>query len=766
MAEPRRDEFQGVIGRTYRDSTPWWPPRLEARIGAPNLLFIVLDDVGYAQLGCFGSDIETPRIDGLAANGLRYTNFHTTALCSPTRSCLLTGRNHHSNGMGAVADVSTGFPGYNALISRANGFLSQMLVPEGYSAFAVGKWHLCPTTETSEAGRRDQWPLGRGFERFYGFLGGETNQWVPDLIDDNHSISPPKTPEEGYHLTVDLTDHAIAFVKNQKVVRPDKPFFLYYCTGAMHAPLHAPKEWIDRNRGRFDKGWDTWREETFARQRQMGIIPPGTELSPRPPWIRAWDDLLSDEQRVYARLMEVFAGFLSHTDAQIGRLLDFLEEIGELGNTLIFLVSDNGASAEGGPTGLVNENSFFNGVPEDLQRSLKALGELGSPSTYPAYPWGWAWAGDTPLKRWKRETHQGGILDPLIVHWPRGIQTRGEVRRQYTHAIDLVPTVLEVIGIAPPADIDGVAQSPIAGRSFAASFDDAQAPSQRQTQYYEMLGCRALYHNGWKAVAYHPLERTSYSGRDPNAPFDEDPWELYHIEVDFSECHDLAEKYPEKLRRMIERWWAEAGRYNVLPLDNRMGSRLALWRPGVPPRDCYIYFPGAAPVPESSAVDVKNRAHTITAQAVIPAGGAAGVLLAHGSRFGGYTFYVKDGHLRYTYNYLGLAEYHVVSDEKVPTGPVELGFRFTKTDDFAGIGELFFDGRKVGEGQIPHTVPIQYTVTAGEGLCCGFDSGIPVTTKYAAPFAFTGTLRRVNVDVSGAPLHKYAEKGRLVIATQ
>lgn len=766
MARARGNEFQGVIGRTYRDSTPWWPPRVEARIGAPNVLFIVLDDVGFAQLGCFGSDIETPRIDRLAANGLRYTDFHTTALCSPTRSCLLTGRNHHSNGMGAVADVSTGFPGYNALIPRANGFLSQMLVPEGYAAYAIGKWHLCPVTETSAAGDRGQWPLGRGFERFYGFLGGETNQWVPDLVEDNHPINPPRTPEEGYHLTADLTDQAIRFIKDLKVVRPDKPFFLYFCTGAMHAPLQAPKEWIDRYRGHFDKGWDQWREEIYARQSRMGVIQPGTGLSPRPPWVRAWDALSADERRVYARLMEVFAGFLSHTDYHIGRLIDFLDELGELDNTLIFLLSDNGASAEGGPTGLVNEGSFFNGVPEDLQRSLAALDELGSPSTYPAYPWGWAWAGDTPLKRWKRETHQGGIVDPLIVHWPRGITAYGENRRQYTHAIDLVPTVLEVIGIAPPDQIDGMTQSPIAGKSFAASFADAQAPSQRQTQYYEMLGCRALYHQGWKAVAYHPLEGTSYSGRDPAAPFDEDPWELYHVAEDFSECHDLAKKYPGKLRRLIQLWWTEAGRYNVLPLDNRMGSRLALWRPGVPPRECYVYYPGAAPVPESVAADVKNRSHTITVKATIPDGGAAGVLLAQGSRFGGYSLYIQGQRLRYIYNYLGLAEYRIVSDDVVPPGPVELGFRFTKTGDFAGTGELFIDGRKVGEGRIPHTVPIQYTVAAGEGLCCGFDSGIAVTGDYAAPFAFTGAIARATIDLSGAPFHDYARKGELVIATQ
>ncbi|MGH2458815.1 MAG: arylsulfatase, partial [Chloroflexota bacterium] len=733
MARSRRDGFQGVIGRTYRDSTPWWPPRVEARVGAPNVLFIVLDDVGFAQLGCFGSDLATPRIDRLAANGLRYANFHTTALCSPTRSCLLTGRNHHSNGMGAVADVATGFPGYDALIPRANGFLSQMLVPEGYSAFAVGKWHLCPTTETSAAGSRDQWPLGRGFERFYGFLGGETNQWVPDLVDDNHPVDPPRTPAEGYHLTADLTEHAIGYVKDLKVVRPDKPFFLYFCTGAMHAPLQVPMEWIDRYRGHFDKGWDRWREEIYARQLQTGIIPPGTELSPRPPWVRAWDDLSPDERKVYARLMEVFAGFLSHTDDQIGRLLDFLDEIGELDNTLIFLLSDNGASAEGGPTGLVNESSFFNGVPEDLQRSLAALDELGSPTTYPAYPWGWAWAGDTPLKRWKRETHQGGIVDPLIVHWPRGIAARGENRRQYIHAIDLVSTVLEVIGIEPPAQIDGVTQSPIAGQSFAASFDDAQVPSRRQTQYYEMLGCRALYHEGWKVVAYHPLEGTSYSGRDPRAPFDDDPWELYHIAEDFSECHDLADQYPGKLRRLIQRWWTEAGRYDVLPLDNRMGSRLALWRPGVPPRERYVYYPGATPVPEAAAVDVRNRSFRIAARATIPTGGAEGVLLAQGSRFGGWTFFIKGCCLRYTYNYLGLAEYRIVSDQPVPTGPVELGFQFTKTGEFAGTGALLIDGKQVGEGSIPHTVPVQYTVAAGEGLCCGFDGGIAVTDEYAAP---------------------------------
>src|SRR5512135_815280 len=433
--------FNGVIGRTIQESVPSWPAPLRAKPGSPNVLYIVLDDVGFGQLGGFGGPISTPNIDRLAKNGLRYNNFHTTALCSPSRSCFLTGRNHHSNHMACITEGATGFPGSDGQIPRENGFLSEILVRRGYAAYALGKWHLTPDEETNMAARKDRWPLGRGFERFYGFMGGETHQYYPELVYDNHQVEPPKTPEEGYHLTEDLVDRAISFVADAKQVAPDKPFFMYFCPGAMHAPHHVRKEWSDKYKGHFDEGWDVYREKTFGRQKELGIVPADAELSRHDPDVARWDTLSADEKRLYAHMMEVFAGFMEHTDFHIGRLFDFLKSLGEFDNTLIMLVSDNGASAEGGPTGSVNENLFFNNVKEDLATNLAHIDELGDPSTFNHYPWGWTWAGDTPFRRWKRETYRGGICDPFIVHFPKGFNARGEVRTQYAHVIDMVPTV-------------------------------------------------------------------------------------------------------------------------------------------------------------------------------------------------------------------------------------------------------------------------------------------------------------------------------------
>ena len=469
--------FPGRMGRTIGESSPAWPAPVRAKPGAPNVLFIVLDDTGFGQLGCYGSPINTPNIDKLAQNGLLYTNMHTTALCSPTRSCILTGRNHHSNAMACITEGSEGYPGANGAIPFENGFLSEILLEQGYNTYALGKWHLTPAEQISAAGPYDRWPLGRGFERYYGFLGGDTSQYYPDLVYDNHQVEPPKTPEEGYHLTPDLVDKAISFIADSKQLAPDKPFFLYFATGAQHAPHHVPKEWADKYKGKFDDGWDAYREKVFARQKELGIIPQNAVLSRHDPDVQDWSKLSADERRLYARMMEVFAGFLEHTDHHIGRLIDYLAATGELDNTLIMLISDNGASSEGGPTGSTNENKFFNNVPDDLKQNLAALDDLGGPKYFNHYAWGWTFAGNTPFKRWKRETYRGGVSDPFLVHWPKGIKAKGEIRHQYAHAIDMVPTVLDALGIEPPAVIRGVTQSPIEGVSFAHTFDDGKAAS-------------------------------------------------------------------------------------------------------------------------------------------------------------------------------------------------------------------------------------------------------------------------------------------------
>src|SRR5215470_2385793 len=536
MSDPRTyhdgEPFPGHVGLTLAESDPAWPVSRRAPRGAPNVVLVVLDDVGFAQLGCYGSDVATPSFDRLAASGLRYRSFHTTAMCSPTRACLLTGRNHHTCAMGGITDMAMGFPGFNGRIPRSCGFISEVLRRHGWATLAVGKWHLAPADEIHAAASRERWPLGQGFERFYGFLGGETNQYFPELVVDNSPIR--FAPPAGYHLTEDLIDRAIGMVNDVRVADPSKPFFLYFALGACHAPHQAPREWIDRYAGRFDDGWDAWRARTHARQLAMGIIPPGTTLSPRPSWVQDWATLPANERRAYARMKEVYAGFLSHTDHHVGRLVDFLAATGELDRTLFVLLSDNGASAEGGPHGTFNENFIFNGLPHDVEHTLALLDELGGPATYGHYPWGWALAGNTPFRRWKRETHEGGIGDPLIVRWP-AVPDPGAVRHQYVHAIDVAATILDVAGATMPPVLRGEAQEPVAGRSFVASLTDPAAPEHRETQYYEQFACRALYHRGWKAVAYHPMVIYE-DGDNPSAHPSTDTWELYHVAEDPSEC--------------------------------------------------------------------------------------------------------------------------------------------------------------------------------------------------------------------------------------
>jgi arylsulfatase len=746
-------EFGGVIGDSWRESTPWWPPEPTAPDGAPNVVFVVLDDVGYAQLGCYGSDVDTPTLDGLAAGGVRLANFHTTALCSPTRACLLTGRNHHSNGMGRIADLAIGFPGHWGRIPRRNGFLSEMLGGAGYVPLAVGKWHLTPEDEIHMAAPRDSWPCARGFQRWYGFHGGETHQFVPTLFQDNHAVTPPRTVDEGYHLSEDLADRAIRYLGEVRSAEPDKPFFLYFATGACHSPHQAPPEWIDRYRGQFDGGWDAWREAAFARQLEMGLLPPGTRLTPRPPWVPAWDSLEDDQREVSARFMECFAGFLSHADAQIGRVLAFIDDLGELDDTLVVAISDNGASAEGGQRGSINDARMWNGTPAGRRELSERIKELGGPTAHNNYPWGWTMAGNTPFRRWKREVHEGGIADPCIVHWPARIRDGGTIRHQFVHAIDVVPTVLELAAIPAPASIGGVEQSPLEGTSFAYLLDDAGAPERHTTQYFEMLGSRGIYHEGWKAVTFKPLAQLYDDGIDPDAPFSDDVWELFHVAEDFSEHDDLAAAHPEKLAELVDRWWEEARRYQVLPLDNRPLAALMAPRRAHDTRSRYVFWPGGAVVPESSTVNVRNRPHRITADVEVPDDTELeGVLLAMGTALGGWSFQLRSGRLRYVHNYLGKELHLVTSAVNVPAGTHSLAFAFDTVGDFSGTGRLLVDGQVVGEGAIPHVTPARYSITGG-GITCGWEQGPPVGDDYRAPFAFNGVLRRVVVEVGGRPHH-------------
>ncbi|WP_013334522.1 arylsulfatase [Gloeothece verrucosa] len=773
--------FPGIIGRTVDKSSPAWPEPLRAKEGTPNVLFIVLDDTGFGQFGCYGSPIQTPNLDALAANGLRYNNVHTTALCSPTRSCLLTGRNHHSNAMACITEGSTGYPGSNGNIPFENGFLSEILLQKGYNTYAIGKWHLTPAEQISAAGPYDRWPLGRGFERFYGFLGGETHQYYPELVYDNHTVNPETTPEEGYHFNEDIVDKAISFIADAKQIAPNKPFFMYFCPGAMHAPHHVPKQWADRYAGQFDDGWEAYREKVFARQKELDIIPSNTELSRHDPDVPRWGSLAADEKRLYARMMEVFAGFFTHTDYHIGRLLDFLKTIGEFENTIIMVISDNGASAEGGPKGSVNEHLFFNNIPESLAENLKALDKLGTPESFNHYAWGWTWAGNTPFRRWKRETYRGGISDPLIIHWPKGIQAKGEIRTQYAHAIDLVPTVLELLNIEPPPTIRGVTQSPIEGVSFAHTFDHADAPSKHLTQYFEMMGHRSLYHEGWRAVCPWPGPSLAEAGKPFGTPIlaetltelDTHHWELYHVDEDFAENYNIAADHSPKLIEMVATWYVEAGKYKVLPVDGRLIQRIAEERPQIAPnRTSYTYYPNTQGIPANCAVKVLNRSHSITAEVEIPQGGAQGILLAHGGNDTGYSFYVQGGKLHWVHNYVGRAHYHVESLELIPEGRHQLRFEFEVTGppDLAkgkgtpGRAQLYIDRKLVGQIEVPVTTPLALGVVSS--LTCGIAPGSPVTPDYQPPFKFTGKLDQVTVDVSGDLIQDSEAEMRMIMARQ
>ena len=761
--------FQGTINIDDRDSVPDWAPYMQpvAPEGAPNVVYIVLDDVGFSAMEPWGGLIETPNIKQLATTGLTYTNWHTTALCSPTRSSLLTGRNHTTNGMACIAEATSGFPNANGHIPFECATIAEVLGERGWNTYMLGKWHLVAADEMNLASTKRNWPIGRGFERYYGFLGGETNQWYPDLVYDNHPVDQPATPEEGYHLTTDLTDKAIEFIKDAKVIAPDKPFFMYFCPGATHAPHHAPTEWIERYAGKFDMGYERYRELVFDRQKQMGIFPADAALTPLNPYaeetsvdgkpwnaldvVRPWDSLADDEKRLFARMAEVYAGFLSHTDHEIGRLLDFLERSGERENTIVVLVSDNGASGEGGPNGSVNENKFFNGIPDDIEENLQYLDELGSPATYNHYPVGWAWAFNTPFKMWKRYNFEGGVADPMVVSWPKGIDARGELRHQFLHATDVVPTMYDLLGLELPEVVKGYPQIPLEGVSFRSTFESDDVPTPKETGFFSMLGSRAIWHKGWKAVSVHP----TIAGW---GHFDRDRWELYDTEADPTESHDLAGEHPTKVQEMVNLWFHEAGKYNGLPLLDRTAVEVLAdpTRPQVaPPRDRYVYYPDAAEVPETAAVNIRNRSYSIAVSVDIASEDVAGVLFSHGARFGGHALYVKDRKLKYVYNFVGTKVQTIESTKDVPTGEVVLSAVFVKEGDAmptTGTLSLYIDDEKVGEGEIM-TQPGNFSLV-GEGLNVGRDPAEPITDDYpgTSPYAFTGgTISQAVVDVSGEP---------------
>jgi arylsulfatase len=707
---------------------------------------IVLDDVGFAQVGCYGSEVDTPALDALAAGGVQFANFHTTALCSPTRACLLTGRNHHSNGMGRITDLALGFPGYNARIPRRNGFISEILGTHGYVPVAVGKWHVTPEDETHPAAPRRSWPCGRGFQRWYGFHGGETHQFVPTLFQDNHATVPIRS--HAYHLTEDLADRAIRYLGEIRSAAPDAPFFLYFATGACHSPHQAPREWIDRYAGRFDRGWDNLRERIFTRQLERGLFPEGTRLSARPHWVPAWDDLAAEDRRVAARFMECFAGFLSHADAQIGRVLDFVRRLGEWENTLVVAVSDNGASAEGGPIGSINDVRLWNVAPADAAELRARVDELGGPTTHNNYPWGWTMAGNTPFRRWKREVHQGGVADPCIISWPARIPAGTPPRRQFAHAIDVVPTILDLIGAEAPAVIDGVEQSPIEGVSLAGVLADPAAPENHTVQYFEMFGSRALYQEGWKAVTFHPFIDMYQEGRDPDASYDDDIWELYHVATDPSETRDLARAEPARLEAMVATWWREAEKFQVLPVDHRLIEALMDPRHWPVSRTSHTFYPGGSIVPEYRVTPLRGRSHSIAAHVEVPPGGAEGVLVAMGTGLGGWSLHVLSRRLRFVNNFVGAATDVIEAAAEVPLGRHVLGFSF-EPSGAGGTGRLLLDGGELASGPIARVPISRYSLTGG-GLTCGWEQGPPVGPGYEAPFRWSGLLEKVVIETDPA----------------
>jgi len=754
--------FKGVVKLDVRDSKPDWTPYTlkRAPYGAPNILIVLYDDTGLAAWSPFGGRINMPTLQKLADNGLIYSQWHTTALCSPSRSCFLTGRNHNLNRFATISEGADGFPGAACRLPAECATIGQVLQDNGYSTFWLGKNHNVPSEDNASGASKSEWPLQKGFDRFYGFLGGETNNWYPDLVEDNHSIDQPARPEEGYHLSKDLADQALRMLRDQKATNPSKPWFMWFCPGANHAPHHSPMDYANRYKGKFDDGYEAYRDWVLPRMIAKGVLPKGTVLTPINPMpkdiaatapadaVRPWSTLNADEKKLFSRMAEVYAGFSEYTDAQVGRIIDYLERTGQLDNTVIFYCADNGASGEGSPNGSVNENKFFNGYPDDLSENLQYLETLGSPDTYNHYPTGWAMAFSTPFQMFKRYSqYAGGTCDPLVIHWPRGINAKGEVRDQYHHATDIVPTILEIIGLEMPKVYRGVKQYPLSGVSMRYSFDNAKARTKKKRQYYAMLGTRALWENGWKAAAMHaPLSGAGH--------FDKDNWELYRVDVDRSESKNVAAQYPDKLKALVDTWFKEADKNLVLPLDDRTPLQLlAIQHPlEEPPRHRYVYYPGTTPVPEIAAVNVRGRSYKIIADVEIRSD-TQGVIFAHGSRFGGHALFLKDRKLYYVYNFLGIKPEQKFVSGVLASGKHALGMAFTREKagrygESLGTTSLYVDDKVVTEG--PMRAQIGYFTLCGDGLCIGFDSADKVSEEYESPGTFTdGAIYGVVIDVSG-----------------
>ncbi|WP_197728912.1 arylsulfatase [Rhizobium leguminosarum] len=755
-------DFKGKIELDIRQSVPDWGPFTpkKAPEGAPNILFVLYDDTGLAAWSPYGGGINMPTLDKLAANGLTYTQWHTVALCSPTRSTLLTGRNHTLNGMAAITEASNGFPGWAGRIPPQAATIAQVLQDNGYSTFWLGKNHNVPEQDVAEGGDRKTWPLGQGFERYYGFIGGETNQWYPDLVEDNHFVEPPSSPENGYHLSKDLADQAISMIQNQKATSPSKPWFMFYNPGANHAPHQAPQEYIAKYKGKFDGGYDAYRSWVLARMIEKGVMPKGTQLTEINPIpeseanpadaVRPWDTLTPDERKLFSRMAEVFAGFSEYTDAQVGRVVDYLEQSGQLDNTIVLYAADNGTSGEGSPNGSVNENKFFNGYPDDIAENMKLIDQLGGPNTYEHFPTGWATAFSTPFRMFKRYAqYSGGTADPLVISWPKGIKARGELRDQYHHSVDIVPTLLDIVGIEMPKVYHGVEQFPLSGVSMKYTFEASpDAPTQKKRQFYSMLGTRGIWEDGWLAATVH----APFTGR---GHFDQDQWQLFHVDADRSESTDLAKQYPEKLEALKKAWLEEAKANLALPVDDRPAPEiLGVERPsGEPVRDRYVYYPGTSPVPEGVAVNVRNRSYKILANVEITETDASGVIFAHGSRFGGHTLFIKDHKLYYVYNFLGIQpEQQFVSNIDLKPGKYTLGMEFNRSEagphnESLGTTKLYVNDQVVAEGAM-RTQPGKFTLS-GDGLCIGYDSGDAVSRDTPGEF-HGGTIQGVGVTVEKA----------------